>query len=107
MREDLYIKESLDKLAEMAAQLENEKDTLTTKKRDELRCKSSALRSRVNRKLELRAKKQIPEVYKSNFSTLIGLMIDEMNPGTRARIMSKITNEGDSDPQTTSKADLN
>lgn len=54
MREDIYISDSLKKIKEMESRLTNEKGTLTAKERDELRNKASALRSRVNRKLEHR-----------------------------------------------------
>ena len=54
MREDIYISESLEKIDHMEARLLNEKATLSAKERDELRNKASALRSRVNRKLEHR-----------------------------------------------------
>ena len=55
VREDIYISESLEKIDTMESRLVNEKLTLSAKERDELRNKASALRSRVNRKLEHRS----------------------------------------------------
>ena len=54
VREDIYISESLEKINDMERRLVEEKSTLLAKERDELRNKASALRSRVNRKLEHR-----------------------------------------------------
>lgn len=54
VREDIYISESLEKIESMESRLVLERTTLLPKERDELRNKASALRSRVNRKLEHR-----------------------------------------------------
>ena len=50
--QDEYISSSLLKIGNWEKRLIDEKDTLTPKERDELRNKASALRSRVNRKIE-------------------------------------------------------
>ena len=65
VREDIYITESLAKIEMMEKRLAEEKNTLSSKERDELRNKASALRSRVNRKLEHKSFLQTLDVFKA------------------------------------------
>ena len=65
VREDIYISESLAKIDAMEERLKKEKETLSSKERDELRNKASALRSRVNRKLEARSNQHKLEGFKT------------------------------------------
>lgn len=51
-QEDKYISDSLRSIDEMERRLVDEKGKLTPDERDQLRNKASALRSRVNRKIE-------------------------------------------------------
>ena len=67
VREDIYISGSLAKIDAMEGRLKAEKDTLTPKERDELRNKASALRSRVNRKLEHRTQLCKLDQFKETF----------------------------------------
>ena len=90
VREDIYISESLEKINFMEARLQNERDTLTTKQRDELRNKASALRSRVNRKLEHRTQLVKLHDFKDHFKTLSKIMVDEMDGDTRDRVMTQL-----------------
>ena len=90
VREDIYISESLEKINTMEARLQNERDTLTSKERDELRNKASALRSRVNRKLEHRTQLVKLQDFKDQFKTLSKVMVDEMDGDTRDRVMTQL-----------------
>ena len=55
VREDIYISESLARIETMETRMIVEKETLTVKEREELRNTTSALRSRLKRKLEHRS----------------------------------------------------
>ena len=90
VREDIYISESLEKINYMEARLQNERETLTPKERDELRNKASALRSRVNRKLEHRTQLVKLQDFKDHFKTLSKIMVDEMDGDTRDRVMTQL-----------------
>ena len=90
VREDVYITTSLQKIEKMERQLKDEAGRLTTKERDELRNKASALRSRVNRKLESRKNQSQLETMNARFSDLANLMIDEMDHDCRERIILKL-----------------
>ena len=61
---------------------------MTSKERDELRNKASALRSRVNRKLEHRTQLVKLQDFKDHFKTLSKIMVDEMDGDTRDRVMT-------------------
>ena len=89
VREDIYISTSLAKIEEMEQRLQNERSSLTTKQRDELRNKASALRSRVNRKLEHRTQVDKLDKFNKNFETLSSIMINEMDKETRDRVMAQ------------------
>ena len=90
VREDIYISESLEKINAMEARLQKERDTLTSKERDELRNKASALRSRVNRKLEHRTQLVKLQEFKDQFKTLSKIMVNEMDGDTRDRVMTQL-----------------
>lgn len=91
VREDIYISDSLAKIEAMESRLVDEKATLSAKERDELRNKASALRSRVNRKLEHRSFMHKLETFKSQFTTLAGILADEMDVESRNRVMSRLS----------------
>lgn len=90
VREDIYISDSLKKIKDMESRLTNEKGTLTAKERDELRNKASALRSRVNRKLEHRKFQNKLELFQTQFCSLATILTDEMDEATRDRIMDRL-----------------
>lgn len=68
IREDIYIETSLNKIAEMEKKLKEE--NLTSKEHESLRNKASALRSRVNRKLEQKSMVQDMHFAKTQFAKL-------------------------------------
>mmetsp|Transcript_27216 Transcript_27216/g.36364 ORF Transcript_27216/g.36364 Transcript_27216/m.36364 type:complete len:121 (-) Transcript_27216:98-460(-) len=74
----------------MEQRMVDEKDTLTPKMREELRNKASALRSRVNRKLEHRTFMRDLDFAKVQFETLSKLIADEFDQESRERIVRKL-----------------
>ena len=90
MREDIYISESLAKIKDMEDRLKNERDTLKPEERDMLRNKASALRSRVNRKLEHRTQQCKLDQFVETFNKLSSVLVKEMDSDTRKRVMMQL-----------------
>ena len=65
VRDDIYISQTLAKLKTMEKQLETEKNTLTPVEVEKLRNKASALRSRLNKKLEQKTFMRDNDYYKA------------------------------------------
>ena len=74
--------------------MRDERDTLTSKEREELRNKASALRSRVNRKLEHRTFMRDLDIAKEQFEALGKFIVEEFDNEARERISMKIMAAG-------------
>lgn len=105
VREDIYIEESLKKINEMEGRMRDERDTLTSKEREELRNKASALRSRVNRKLEHRTFMRDLDIAKEQFEALGKFIVEEFDNQARERISTKIMAAGMPQPAGGTKID--
>ena len=109
VKEDVYITSSLVKIDEMEARLVNEKATLTPDERDQLRNKASALRSRVNRKLEHRNFNSKLANVLEQFEAISQIIAEEMDSDTRKRCMSRLAGNPEKRANTSashSKADF-
>ncbi len=88
--EEKYISDSLKSIDEMERRLVDEKGILTPDERDQLRNKASALRSRVNRKIEQRSFVNKLEEYHRQFTVLSEIMIDVMDGATKTKLLERI-----------------
>ena len=89
VKEDVYISTSQIKIEEMEMNLKTDK-TLTTTQRDALRNKASALRSRVNKKLENRLSLSKIDIMDKKASELFQIMVNEMDSETVQRCMAQV-----------------
>ena len=89
--EEEYISTSLQKIEMWEKRLHEEKGTLTGKERDELRNKASALRSRVNRKIESKSTNKKMDEFAANFADYINIIFEETQDAeTRERILARL-----------------
>lgn len=91
VKEDKYISDSLKSIAAMEQRLIDEKGSLTPDERDQLRNKASALRSRVNRKIEQRSFVSKLDDFKSQFSLLSSIMAEELDNATKLKVMERLS----------------
>jgi len=89
-QEDVYITKSLETIEKLEARLVTEKDTLNKKERKMLRSQASALRSRVNRKLEHRSHTSKLDEVLINFDTIAKIIAEEMDSDSRKRITDRL-----------------
>jgi len=89
VNEDFYIADSQIKIMKMEKELKEKE--MTTKERDALRNKTSALRSRVNKKLENRQSLSQIQVMDNKASELFQIMVKEMDSETIQRCMAKVS----------------
>ena len=91
VREDKYIQESLEKIAAMEKRLEDEAESLTDKEKESLRNTASALRSRLNRKLEKKSLQMDLQNAQDQFSVLAEILMDEITSvKARERVSEKM-----------------
>jgi len=91
VREDVYIQESLEKIAAMEKRLVDEAESLSEKEKESIRNTASALRSRLNRKLEKKSLEMDLRNAEDQFSLLAEIMTDELTSAkARERVFEKM-----------------
>lgn len=78
INEDVYLSETLHNIDKLMQRIEDEKDSMTQKQANRLRNQAAASRSRVQKKLEDRAVKELICALTDKVKTLIGFLGEDL-----------------------------